>query len=290
MHQRVCTFTGALILTITLFLVVPLAAVAVEQHQDELAGRIAMVRTLMFESSAARRVELSDVAEAQEKRADAIALFELAQEPGDTAAREEMLNRAVALFYEASAVSPKSASAEAKGRRDFEQRRDSVNSLLDAHQRIMEEKGTASVHASLLESVEPDIAAAESLLADGDVERAREHLDRAYDLTRLAVENSRMGETLKRELKFETPEDEYLYELDRNETHRMLLTVLLKDKMNSKSVREKVEAFVETADEHRSNADEMAGRKRFDAAIQELERSTAEIVKAIRGAGVYIPG
>ena len=88
----------------------------------------------------------------------------------------------------------------------------------------------------------------------------------------------------------DTAEDEYHYELDRNETHRMLLTVLLKDKLDNDYIRAKVEAFVDTADKHRAVADDMAGRKRFDMAIQELERSTAEIVKAIRGAGVYIPG
>ena len=34
----------------------------------------------------------------------------------------------------------------------------------------------------------------------------------------------------------------------------------------------------------------MAREKRFEEAIEELERSTVELVKAIRGAGVYIPG
>lgn len=290
MQDRVRATIGAAVATIALAIASPLAAIADETDQDELAGRIAMVRTLLFESSAARRVALSDISQAQEKRAEAVALFESAQAPGEPEARKAMLNRAVELFYQASAAVPNSASAEAKGRRDFERRLESVNSLLDAHKRIMEEKKTDDIHDSLLESVETDIAAAENLLAKDDVDAAREHLDRAYDLTRLAVENSRMGETLKRELKFDTPEDEYHYELDRNETHRMLLTVLLKDKMGNKSTRERVETFVATADEHRAEADDMAGRKRYAEAIEALERSTAEIVKAIRGAGVYIPG
>ena len=290
MYHRLGTCVGIVIAAMTLVMAWPLATIADELPEDELAGRIAMVRTLLFESSAARRVASSDNSEAQGKRAEAIALFEAARAPGDSEARKEKLNRAVELFYQASAASPNSASADAKGRRDFGRRLDSVNSLLDAHKRIMEEKKTAAVHESLLESVETDIAAAESLLADGEIEKARERLDLAYDVTRLAVENSRMGETLKRELKFDTAEDEYHYELDRNETHRMLLTVLLKDKLDNDYIRAKVEAFVDTADKHRAVADDMAGRKRFDMAIQELERSTAEIVKAIRGAGVYIPG
>lgn len=270
-----------------LVLAFPAAVVA---QDDELAGRVAMVRTLLFESSAARRVEESDSDEARRKRAEAIALYESAAVQGDTEQRKAKLNQAVDLMYQASAAVPQSASAKEKGRNDFKRRQESLQALLAAHERIMAEKGTDDMHASLLDSVATDLSAAETLLANGDIEMARERLDLAYDVTRLAVESSRKGETLKRELRFDTPEDEYHYELDRNETHRMLLTVLLKDKLDDDRVREKVDAFVGTADEHRAAADEMAESKRFAEAIEALERSTAELVKAIRGAGVYIPG
>ena len=262
----------------------------VQAEEDELADRVAMVRTLLFESSAARRIEASENEAAQQKRAQAIELFEAAREPGDVVEREAKLKEAVSLLYQASAAAPPSRSAEEKGRNDFARKRESLVALLDAHERIMEEKGRNEAHAELLDEVEADLAAADSLLSEGSVEIARERLERAYDVTRLAVEHSRTGETLKRELKFETAEDEYHYELDRNETHRMLLTVLLKDKLDNERVRSRVEGFVETADVHRANADDMAREKRFEEAIEELERSTVELVKAIRGAGVYIPG
>ena len=115
-------------------------------------------------------------------------------------------------------------------------------------------------------------------------------LDKAYEKTKLSVERSREGETLVRELKFETPEDEYIYELDRNDTHRMLLTVLLQEKMKSDRIKERVESFITAADEFRATAVDSAEDKRFEDATAELERSTSELVKAIRSAGVYIPG
>lgn len=266
------------------------AAVADEPGGDELASRISMVHTLLYESSAARRVEASDSEEAQRKRAEAIALYDSAQAPGDIEERKAMLKHAVELMYAASAAVPRSASSIDKSRRDFGKRRESLDALLDAHERIMAEKGTSETHASLLDSIESDISAADTLLDGGDVDAARDRLDRAYEVTRLAVESSRKGETLKRELKFDTPEDEYHYELDRNETHRMLLSVLLKDKMSDQRIREKVDAFVATADDFRATADSLARDKQFSEAIGALERSTAELVKAIRGAGVYIPG
>lgn len=289
MHMKTGPRRVAAIAIAGLVLGLPLSLEAAA-GEDELAGRIEMVRTLLFESSAARRVDESDSDEARQKRAEAIALYEAALAPGDIEERKARLKQAVDLIYQASAAVPPSASSRDKSLRDFERRRESLTALLDAHERIMAEKGTDDVHTSLLENVETDISAAETLLASGDVDMARERLDRAYDVTRLAVETSREGETLKRELKFETPADEYDYELDRNETHRMLLTVLLKDKMNDQRIRDKVNAFVKTADGHRAAADDMAKSKRYEEAIKELERSTAELVKAIRGAGVYIPG
>jgi tetratricopeptide (TPR) repeat protein len=154
----------------------------------------------------------------------------------------------------------------------------------------MLEKGTADEHALLLADIDADIRAVETLLAANKIDQAREHLDRAYEQTRLSVEQSREGETLLRELKFETPEDEFQYELDRNDTHRMLLTVLLQEKMKNERVKDRVHAYVEEADKLRESATDQASDERFEEAIKLLERSTAELVRAIRGAGVYIPG
>ena len=99
-----------------------------------------------------------------------------------------------------------------------------------------------------------------------------------------------LGDTLVRELNFETPEDEYLYELDRNETHRMLVEVLLAEKMQASPMRKTADGFIAQAGELRKQAEEAAGKKKFEEAIDLLEASTKEFIRAIRSAGVYIPG
>ena len=106
----------------------------------------------------------------------------------------------------------------------------------------------------------------------------------------LAVEHSRSGETLTRELNFDTPKDEYEYELDRNDTHRMLVTVLLEEKLKSDSIRNRVAGFMEAAVQYREAAMGHADAGRYEEAIDALELSTNELVKVIRGGGVYIPG
>jgi len=278
------------VVALLLLMLAPAIYAADVDATDELAPRIAMVRTLLFESSAARRIENSDDESAKLKRQQAISIFEEAIVPGDIDTRKAKLNDAVALLYASAALVSNNSGSDQKYREDLDRRQRSLDALLMAHERIMVEKGRADEHALLLADIDADTRAVETLLSANKIDQAREHLDRAYEMTRLSVEQSREGETLLRELKFETPEDEFEYELDRNDTHRMLLTVLLQEKMQNERVKDRVHSYVEEADKLRESATDQASDQRFEEAIKLLENSTAELVKAIRGAGVYIPG
>ena len=248
------------------------------------------VHTLLYDSSAAKQIMKNGSEPALAKRREAIRLYEAAEAGGDIEMRRAQLNQAVATMYEAVALVKNGARGDEKAHRDFENRKASLDALLAAHERIMDEKGKSQLHTLLLAEIEEDANMAESLLAEGNVDQARFHLDKAYEVTMLSVEHARDGETLTRQLKFDTPRDEYAYELDRNDTHRMLVTVLLKDKLESEFTRNRVAGFLEAAERYREDALEHADAGRFEEAISALELSTNELVKVIRGAGVYIPG
>jgi len=66
--------------------------------------------------------------------------------------------------------------------------------------------------------------------------------------------------------------------------------VLLQDKRDAAGVDAMVERSTQAAAQLRKAADEQAARREFDAAVKTLEDSTRELVRAIRAAGVYIPG
>jgi tetratricopeptide (TPR) repeat protein len=264
-------------------------AVATE-GDDPLAKRLAMVHTLLFDSSAAQRVERSGVEPALAKRREAISIYEVAAAGGDNETRQAQLNQAVAMLYEAVGLLSNDAGGDQKEQRDFANRKSSLDALLAAHERIMDEKGKSQLHTLLLAEIEDDTNQADALLAEGKIAEARIHLDRAYEVTMLSVEHSRSGETLTRELKVDTPRDEYAYQLDRNDTHRMLVTMLLKDKLDSERIMNRISGFMEAAELYRDDALKHADAGKFEEAIAELELSTNELVKAIRGAGVYIPG
>src|SRR4030095_16864582 len=109
----------------------------------------------------------------------------------------------------------------------------------------------------------------------------------SYRVARAALGSLRAGDTLVRSLTFDTKEEEYRYEVDRNDTHQMLLRVLLDGR--SQAPGGQPAAAADSASVLRAKADELARRGEHAAAVRLLEDSTGELVKAIRGAGVYIP-
>ena len=146
------------------------------------------------------------------------------------------------------------------------------------------------MNKTLQDKVAADLLAADALLEQGDPDAARAALDKIYENVKVSLESLRGGDTLVRELNFETPEDEYRYELDRNDTHRMLVQVLLADKLEGSPMRASAEKFIANAKALRSEAEGIAVGGQFEEAIGLLEKSTKELIRAIRSAGVYIPG
>jgi len=269
------------------------SSVAEQASGDPLHDRIVSVGKLLNDSSVARQVESSDLEaatdlhqKARTKYAHAIAL----NEAGDVDAAASSLSEVVTLMYAAAGAAHKKDVATDKTDRDFRNRRASVDALLVAYQHISEEKGVEAQHEALRDDIAAGLGRADALAAAGETAEARIRLDHEYERVKIAIEGLRDGDTLVRELHFDSKEDEYLYELDRNETHKMLVSVLLADKLSDDRIKEKVLLLVSSAHELRINAELQAQDGHFEKAIETLEKSTKELVKAIRGAGVYIPG
>jgi hypothetical protein len=269
------------------------SAVAQATASNDVASRLVHVERLLTESSAAKKVDASGKAEAIEMKAAAQAHFDTAKalvDSGDNAAAEAELREAIRLMTTAARAANGDAKVSQKQTDDYDSRKESVTALATAHDRIATEKGMKDMNAALQQKVAADLAASDELLAAGKGDEARAKLDATYESVKASLEGLRGGDTLVRELNFETPEDEYHYELDRNDTHRMLVEVLLAEKMQASPMRKTADGFIAKAGELRMEAEQAAGKKKFEEAIRLLEESTKEFIRAIRSAGVYIPG
>lgn len=256
-------------------------------------GRAQSVRSLIEESTAARRVESSGNAQAKALREKARELHRQAvsaAQAGDKPGAEALLSQAAKQMFEAVRLVDAGPGVKDRKEHDYDSRLESVNALTAAHERICDEKQCEPAErGAVRRSVREKVARAQSLRQQGEIDAARVALDEAYVAIKVAIEHQRSGDTLVRSLQFKNKKEEYVYEVDRNDTHRMLITLLLQDKNRDKPGTP-LQAALEAASKLRAQAESNAAGGDYDAAVQSMEASTRELQRAIRGAGIYIPG
>ena len=248
---------------------------------------------LLNESSGAKQVVDGFSQEAKEVRQRAIALYEnalLKLEADDQPAAAGLLNESAKIMFEAIKLSTPTVMIEEKIIADYGKRKESVFALRDAFNRISDENHESESKLKVNQQLDKLVSGADALLNNGEVPEARVEMDKAYHLLKVSIESIRSGQTLVRSLQFESPKEEYLYEVDRNDTHRMLVGLLIDEKKQSSWAKENISKRVEEADNLRKQAESYANADAYEQAIELLEQSTKELVRAIRSAGIYIPG
>ncbi|MBF0160985.1 MAG: hypothetical protein HQL88_01730 [Magnetococcales bacterium] len=254
----------------------------------QIVQRMESLNTLIEKSSGARRIAATGNPEAASLQDQARSLLQEAQSShrrGDLETAKQRLSQASQVMFQAMRKADGGASGAEKQANDFQRRLDSVQVLLAAHQRISREKrqgeeGNAKIQADMDQAVRLNKA--------GSATEARAKLDEAYVTAKMGIEKLRRGDTLVRSLHFDSKEEEYHYEVDRNNTHIMLVNMLLESKPDS--AKAMASQFVEQAKVIRQRAEALAARQSFEQAISSMEESTKELVKAIRSAGIFIPG
>ena len=256
-------------------------------------NQYARMSKLINESSGARQVMDSSNAEAKAKRSEAIELHKRARQLIDQKnyadASALLHSSALSIFAAIKLATPKSVMGN-KLKDDYAQRRESVFALKDAFDRISDENNERETKQKTDQQVDEIVASADAYLANGKNVVARQELDKAYHLLKVSIENIRAGQTLIRSLNFANAEEEYHYEVDRNDTHNMLVDLLVSEKKKSGYTEDRITAFINEAKLLREQADTHAREKDYEKAIELLEASTRQLVRAIRVAGIFIPG
>jgi len=271
-----------------------LTAGAGQQDKEALALRLDSVGKLLTTSSAARQIESSKDERAiaqREKSRDTYKAARVAFDAGEYQQASTLLTLSAAMMFEAVRFAAPEEVTGKKIENDFNARHESVKALLSAYKRIAAEKSGVKGASETVASIEKSVAEALKLANAGKYLEGRVALDRAYLVAKTGVGGLRSGDTLVRSLNFASKEEEYHYEIDRNDTHQMLIKVLVEEKRAaSPQLDQQVSVFVSKASELRKAAEASARAKDFIQAIKQLEDSTGELVRAIRNAGVYIPG
>jgi hypothetical protein len=267
--------------------------ISVSEAQKQGVGQnIHFVEQLIHGSMAARQIKASgnDEAMALQQEAEAqLATAMRAQEAGDDRAAEEALTQAKQRIFQAMRLTGDKGLKDNQRER-FKNRYQSTKALLEALQRVGEEKHVGATVLDVEAHARDTMRQASSQFDQGALDQAQELIDSAYLSIKLSLTRLRNGETLVRSLHFDTKEDEYHYELDRNDTHKMLVSVLLKEKSPDSRLTQLIAIPMKQAAELRAQAEQQAADGDFETAIKTLEQSTKQIIRAIRATGIYIPG
>jgi tetratricopeptide (TPR) repeat protein len=261
--------------------------------KDSIASRLQNISKLLHESSGARQVINSSNSAAKQKHRQALELYRQASEKFDQGANDdavELLNQSTRSMFEAIKMATPVSLTEDKNIKNYAQRKLSVTALRDAFNRISDESNESDSKQKVNNQLDQLITRADELLGKGDNTEARSEIDKAYHLLKVSIESIEDGKTLVRSLHFETKEEEYHYEIDRNDTHDMLIQLLVEGKEKSDYSKTQITKFVAEAKVLRQQADAYAGDGAYEVAIGLLEQSTKQLVRAIRSAGIYIPG
>ena len=262
-----------------------------DAQKQGVGQNIQFIEQLVNHSAAATQIQQGDNAEAkalQQKAMHELQRAKRAHQDGDTQTVSDAIAKAKSAMFQAMRLSGGKVVKE-KQQRDFNARVKSVNALLDAHKRIRIEKKLGKPAEDVEQHVTSELQTAHNEFRKGQMGKAMEMANAAYLSVKLSVMRLREGDTLVRELHFETKQDEYKYELERNRTHRILVEVVLKEKL-SPQMSMLMKIPMAKAEELRAQAVQQAGGGDYEKAIHTLEQSTQQIIRAIRMAGVYIPG
>jgi len=260
-----------------------------KMDKAQLTSNLESLGKLLETSSAARQIDSSKAPEAMQRRDRARELHiaaKLALDQGNLDKSTALLAESRATFFDAVRfAAPEEVRAKAL-ENDYFLRLESVEALLGAYKRVSGEKSAKGV-AETVAQIEKSKATAAVLAKERKFKEARTEIDRGYLVAKAGLTSLRSGDTLVRSLNFANKEEEYHYEIDRNNTHLMLIKVLVDEK---KAGGDMIQGYLSKGQELRIKADEAASRKAYDEAVKLLEQATAELVRAIRNAGIYIPG
>ena len=256
------------------------------------SSRVEFLSKLLNTSSGAKQVLKSnnpEVKSLHQKAKDLHQQAKLEFDKGNDKEGAALLDKSAKTMFQAIRLATPRTAGLTKARNDFVKHKKSVQALTTAYNRVADEKKYPGKN-KINDKVDTYVQIADKLSGTKKFVEAKAELDKAYQLLKVSIESIRGGETLVRSLNFATPEDEYHYELDRNDTHKMLVKLLLDGKKVSDFTKGNIDKFTGMAASLRTEAEQSARGGKFEQAIEILEESTKQFVRAIRSAGIYIPG
>lgn len=263
-----------------------------------LAQKQAFARSLIEDAPAAERIQASQDAEALRLFAlakDSYSSALAAMKDRNFAGAEKLFNDAMSTMGQARRRVPDAAALAIKQRAEYEQKLQSVESLKKSYLSYLKSAGRKSgaTDGGTEESASLGISrlmeAARKHAAEGQPADALRTLEKAEQVMRSAM-NRVLGSTqLEYTMKFETPAEEYAYELERNRSYLELVPVAIAELKPTDEAKKNVESLVERNRMALEQAREYAGQQDYRRALASVHTGTGYLQLALTAAGLVVP-
>jgi len=268
----------------------PAANGPVEKNYRALNSKLKLLGKLVNESTTATRITASSNEQAHELLAKAREAWQAAtaaRDSGDINASEQHVKQGLETISAASRMVEDVGRVQQAQVQRYQQLRKRVLSFSEAFQRAVAEKPGQSVSGFLdLAEVSGLIQEAEALAHKADYVAANQRLVKAADAVELALSQARDKETLVHELKFDSPEDEYAYEIQRNKGYQQLIDLLKHKRADSDTKLLYVQKMVVENERLCEDAEALFKQGDTQAALTQLEKGTDKLEMALRASGM----
>ncbi|MCX8114782.1 MAG: hypothetical protein N3D71_06885 [Burkholderiaceae bacterium] len=252
--------------------------------------KLDLVRQLVSDSPAARRIAASGNAAAQRHLDEGRRHFERAGDAlraGDVAAAAAAADEALWSFGRARQLVPDDMNRSIAERVRYQQLLQSAERMVPAFRAHLEHAGSTDA---------PDLAAALELIEQAKTLAAAERIAEANRALLQAERHLLVGlnravgdRTLVYRAHFETPALEFAYELERHRSLHDLIPVAVAELKPGEDARAAIRRLVERSQSLRARAVALAGERRHEAALEAVREANALLHSALTTAGLAMP-
>ncbi|UCD68717.1 MAG: hypothetical protein JSW48_00980 [Betaproteobacteria bacterium] len=264
---------------------------ALASQQKVLENKLTLIKR-MLEGQSAQRVHAADNSAALEKLnaarvayAEAVSAHDRQQIAKASYHAGEALRLGGQAIREVAHRSPDNGQW-AERYKDVHER---VRAYHQAYARVLSDNSRISSAAIPEDELNQLIVEAEKLARGGDYERAVTKLSALAARLEVELVRLRHQQTLIHELKFDTIEEEYVYERKRNRSYAMLLQMAIHEVEVRPAVSSQPTKTLQTNESERDRAESAARAGDPAQALKIIEAATNELVQALRKTGMYLP-
>lgn len=261
----------------------------VEQKAD-------FLKRVLSDSPTAKRIDASDNAAAKKHLASAQENFRIALlsiKNNDIATADKQLNEATWSIGKARQLVPDPLAQSVEYRVRYAQMLDSVESLRISYQRHLQRakpqpagKGASD---ALLAKVAQLVDNAKGLAQSEQLMQANNSLLEAESMLMVGLSRVLGSKTVEYAQRFDTPAEEYAYELERNRSYVDLIPIALdRFKAGGDAARE-VRKYADANRGLREQAQRHADAKNYPAAMTALRSGTTQLQSGLAAAGLRVP-